>query len=61
MARLSLIILKPVFLNDNFFARREAKTETRHRDWSAKKASLTNHVAEFVVNQSRCRISRKRA
>ena len=29
--------VKPVFHNANLFARREAKTEMRHRDWSAKK------------------------
>ena len=45
-------LIKPVFHYTNLFARREAKTVIRHRNWSAKKP-VANHVAELVVRANK--------
>ena len=44
--------LKPVFHWANLFARREAKTRIRQRDWLTKQRTFspTNHVAEFLFS-----------
>ena len=44
--------LKPVFHYANLFARREAKTRIRQRDWLTKQQTFlpTNHVAEFLFS-----------
>ena len=44
--------VKPVFHWANLFARREAKTRIRQRDWLTKQRTFspTNHVAEFLFS-----------